>query len=225
VNVPTGAAPGQKIPVLPPDGSSEIEAEVGACYYTEDSCSRYNIKQGSMTEHDNKVGQPMGDYSNVSPLAPPQHTALSEASFKSTHIEQEGSTKNGKQLVKVKVPPNAQAGSVIHVQVPDENRIIEAQIPPNCSQFYVQYEPKQFKLGYTQYYRTTNATANFFGDSHVQKLLLVQVPPYAAAGTSLHIEIPDEPGRVLSARVPPGVGQFCVSYIPNGPMGHHHSFK
>lgn len=46
-----------------------------------------------------------------------------------------------------------------------------------------------------------------------QKLLLVRVPPGTAAGTTIHVSVPDEPGRILAAVVPAGdVSEFHVSY-------------
>jgi hypothetical protein len=46
------------------------------------------------------------------------------------------------KLMKVSVPPGLPAGSTIHVQVPGENRIIAATIPPGVSEFHVSYECK-----------------------------------------------------------------------------------
>lgn len=48
-----------------------------------------------------------------------------------------------------------------------------------------------------------------------QKLLLVQVPPGVAAGTTLHVSIPNEPGRLVAATVPPNVREFQVAYTPS----------
>jgi hypothetical protein len=46
-----------------------------------------------------------------------------------------------------------------------------------------------------------------------QKLLLVRVPTGTPPGTTLHVSVPDEPGRILAAKVPPGnVQEFHVSY-------------
>jgi hypothetical protein len=46
-----------------------------------------------------------------------------------------------------------------------------------------------------------------------QKLLLVRVPPGTIAGTTVHVSVPDEPGRILAAVVPSGdVREFHVSY-------------
>lgn len=51
-----------------------------------------------------------------------------------------------------------------------------------------------------------------------RKLLLVRVPPDTPQGTTLHVSIPNEPGRILAAVVPPGnVTEFHVSYEPRAP--------
>lgn len=47
-----------------------------------------------------------------------------------------------------------------------------------------------------------------------QKLILVRVPPGTASGATLHVEVPDEPGRILAAQVPPHVSEFQVAYVP-----------
>jgi hypothetical protein len=46
------------------------------------------------------------------------------------------------------------------------------------------------------------------------KLLRVQVPPGTPPGTTLHVSIPDEPGRVVGATVPPNTSEFYISYLP-----------
>ena len=47
----------------------------------------------------------------------------------------------------------------------------------------------------------------------LHKLLLVRVPPGTTAGTTIHVSVPDEPGRILAAIVPAGnVREFHVSY-------------
>lgn len=57
-----------------------------------------------------------------------------------------------------------------------------------------------------------------------QKLLLVRAPPGIAPGTKLYVKIPDEPGRILSAEVPPGnVREFHVAYEPLLYPSHSHS--
>ena len=47
-----------------------------------------------------------------------------------------------------------------------------------------------------------------------QKLLLVQVPPGTRAGQTIHVSIPNEPGRLVAATVPPNVSEFQVAYQP-----------
>jgi hypothetical protein len=51
-----------------------------------------------------------------------------------------------------------------------------------------------------------------------EKLLLVRVPPGVLPGSTLHVNIPDEPGRVIAATVPPNVSEFYVSYQPHNAL-------
>jgi hypothetical protein len=51
-----------------------------------------------------------------------------------------------------------------------------------------------------------------------EKLLLVRVPPGVSPGSTLHVNIPDEPGRVIAATVPPNCSEFHVSYQPHNPQ-------
>lgn len=60
---------------------------------------------------------------------------------------------------------------------------------------------------------TTAAIPTTSSPSGQQKLLLVRVPPGTRAGTTIHVSVPDEPGRILAAVVPAGdVREFHVSY-------------
>jgi hypothetical protein len=47
-----------------------------------------------------------------------------------------------------------------------------------------------------------------------QKLLLVHVTPRMDAGSAVLVKIPDEPGRLVSAQVPPNVTEFFMAYTP-----------
>ena len=47
-----------------------------------------------------------------------------------------------KQLMLVKVPPGCAPGTILHVQIPGENRMVGAQVPPNVREFHVAYEPQ-----------------------------------------------------------------------------------
>lgn len=109
----------------------------------------------------------------------------------------------GQAMMKVQVPPGTSPGSTIHVQVPGETRMIAAQVPPGVSEFHVAYEPT----------RSSNPSAP--AATQAEELLLVRVPPGTTPGTTMHMQVPDEPGRLLTARVPPGnVSEFHVSYLP-----------
>ena len=111
-------------------------------------------------------------------------------------------------LLKVTVPPGTLPGSIIHVQVPRENRRIAAQVPPDCTEFHVQYEPAP-----AQYCPIQSQT---YPPCHGKKLLKVQVPPGMNPGDALHVRIPDEPDRLIKAVVPPGkVHAFNVEYEPH----------
>jgi hypothetical protein len=48
-----------------------------------------------------------------------------------------------------------------------------------------------------------------------QKLILVKAPPQALPGSTMYVQIPDEPGRRLTAQVPPNAQEyFYVAYTP-----------
>jgi hypothetical protein len=123
---------------------------------------------------------------------------------------------NHQQLILVHVPPGLSAGKTMHVEVPGENRTLSVQIPPNVDTFHVSYTPRQ-----NQHAMSPPPPSTYTQNQNVsrqqsptgQKLLLVRVPPGTPAGTTLHVSVPDEPGRILAAQVPPGnVSEFHVSY-------------
>ena len=125
-------------------------------------------------------------------------------------------------LMKVAVPYSAVPGSTIHVRIPGENRLIAARIPPNCSEFYVSYEPATQKDNFSKNPIThaTNPSSTSFSPSPPnlppgKKLLLVHVPPGTLPGSTLNVAIPGEQGRLVQAKVPLGnVSQFHVAYTP-----------
>jgi hypothetical protein len=136
-------------------------------------------------------------------------------------------------MLKVLVPPGAAPGSTIHVQVPGEqNRILAARVPPHCSEFHVSYEPRQTTSSLAPPKDMVHAVGGLHAHAHAHavptqhppsssgppttKLVLVRVPPGTAPGTTLHVQVPGEPGRLLSAQVPSGnnVQEFHVSYQP-----------
>lgn len=106
------------------------------------------------------------------------------------------------KIMKVQVPPGITAGSILHAHVPGGNRTIAVQVPPGVSEFHVAYD---------------DVGVDAAPQPPVeQKRLLVRVPPGTPPGTRMHVTIPDEPGRVISATVPPNVTEFQVAYVPQG---------
>lgn len=145
----------------------------------------------------------------------------------------------------VRVPPGMPVGSVIHVEIPGENRTVAATVPTNVSSFHVCYTPRPQPLlappkGHAQvqrdfrqaprpeyappqfqsddaYYGTQSESSRVIAGTRPafpeQKLLLVRVPPNTAPGSTVHVSVPDEPGRILAAIVPGGgVREFHISY-------------
>jgi hypothetical protein len=115
-------------------------------------------------------------------------------------------TSSTQKLIHVQVSPSLSPGSTIYVEIPGESRTVAAQVPPGVTSFHVAYTPQRPLLG--------DIVGN---ESRVgrEKLLSVRVPPGTLPETTLHISVPDEPGRILAAQVPPGnIKKFHVSYIP-----------
>jgi hypothetical protein len=135
----------------------------------------------------------------------------------STHqpSEQDNSAPNQK-LILVQVPSELLPGSTIYVEIPGENRTVAAQVPSGVKSFHVAYIP--------QIAAPVAAAPPMLARADMvpkqrqvgkEKLLSVRVPSGTLPGTTLHISVPDEPGRILAAQVPPGsVNKFHVSYVP-----------
>lgn len=146
----------------------------------------------------------------------------------------------------VHVPPGMPPGMILQVEIPGEGRTVAAQVPPGVQAFHVVYTPQQHPITprqspahppapvVTPPKATTDHQPSQERSQRPQdvppgqsskpkrKLLLVRVPPDTAQGTTLHVSIPDEPGRILAAVVPPGnVTEFHVSYEPRAPKSQH----
>jgi hypothetical protein len=157
-------------------------------------------------------------------VTPPMATAVPSEPVPSTNSH------SGQQaLLLVQVPPGCAPGSIIHVEIPGEGRTLAAQVPPGAQSFYVSYIPAshapvlhtpvpQQQQAPVHQQQPVPATASLLGQtSGRQGLLLVDVPPGCKPGTTLHVSVPNEPGRILAAVVPPGNGrQFQISYEPRG---------
>lgn len=126
---------------------------------------------------------------------------------------------NNQKLLLVQVPPGTAVGATLYVQVPGENRTLAAKVPAGVTQFHVSYEPRTSSITSNN---TCSSNSNTIAQQPMpvptndngQKLILVRVPPGTAPGTTLHVEVPDEPGRILAAQVPPNVSEFQVAYQP-----------
>lgn len=126
----------------------------------------------------------------------------------------------GMRLVKVVVPPGTMPGSTIHVQVPGENRLVAAQVPPNCTEFHIQYDPRETPTSSVM--ESPMAQPRSWTPTRQEtKVLLVRVPRGTPPGSILHVQVPNEHGRLLEARVPPHVSEFYVSYVPQPPPATH----
>ena len=93
--------------------------------------------------------------------------------------------------------------------------MIAAKVPPNCREFHVEYLTERSASGSRRSvdeddYRTVRGY-----DAPEEKMLLVRVPPRAKAGQVIHVEIPDEPNRMIPATIPAGgIKEFHITYRP-----------
>ena len=173
-------------------------------------------------QHDSIVPQVSGlpVNANIEPAqTEPKNTVRNNA------VASNMSTVSNQKLLLVQVPPGLPAGATMQVEIPGENRTLAAIVPPGADTFHIAYTPRTSDSGYS----TTSFSApspplqapstlvppqkSRAHSPRGQKLLLVRVPPGTSAGTTLHVSVPDEPGRILAAQVPPGnVQEFHVSY-------------
>jgi hypothetical protein len=177
---------------------------------------------------------PKHDFS-PSPPAPPSPAQAPRISGQlvNAHIEKAepqldaatSSPKSSQKLLLVHVPPGMPAGSIMQVEIPGEDRTVSAQIPQGAQSFHIAYTPRFSATSSQSSFKAmpppplqapstvVSKQKNRAQSPKGHKLLLVRVPPGTEAGTTLHVSVPDEPGRILAAQVPPGnVQEFHVSY-------------
>ena len=127
------------------------------------------------------------------------------------------------KILLVRVPKGVMAGSTIYVEIPGENRTVATTVPEGVKSFHICYTPRplpklvppvtrrQMQVAPRPEHKIRQSYPT--ESSGQQKLLLVRVPPGTRAGTTIHVSVPDEPGRILAAIVPAGgVQEFHVSY-------------
>jgi len=165
---------------------------------------------------------------------PPSSRRLADPPASSNNTHNFHKDRQQRKLLLVQVPKGSVAGHTLYVQVPGENRTLAAKIPPRVSQFHVAYQPKptaqttattgnNHNHNSTVHHSATNNNPAPSFTSNGQKLILVQVPPGAVPGTAMHVEVPDEPGRILAAQVPPNVREFQVAYFPRPSNTHNNN--
>lgn len=72
---------------------------------------------------------------------------------------------------------------------------------------------QQSSCFHNDFHKKNNSNSS---NNNIENRLLVQVPPGTTAGTTLHVSIPNEPGRILSVQVPVGNHlEFYVTYKPH----------
>lgn len=127
------------------------------------------------------------------------------------------------KYLKVRIPRGMPVGSIMQVEIPGENRALAVTVPADASSFHVAYTPvpkrmmspcpEMVRAPVTMPKAAAPLTVTPSPVPPTQKLLLVRVPPGTEPGTTLHVSVPDEPGRILAAQVPPGnVPEFHVAY-------------
>mmetsp|Transcript_18 Transcript_18/g.35 ORF Transcript_18/g.35 Transcript_18/m.35 type:complete len:480 (+) Transcript_18:137-1576(+) len=229
VHVPPGVSPGTTLHVQVPGENRTIAAVVPP------GVTQFHVKCPPRTGHAPVPVPPPAVVATPLPIpVPPPTTSSAEdvpfsmaldvpppsnANYPSRSVsatsnnysgQKVSAIQSGQSMLKVQVPPGTAPGSTIHVQVPGENRMVAAQVPFGVSEFHVAYDPANNSSNTIPPVQRSFSPAAAPGE----QLILVKVPPGAAPGTNLHVQVPNEPGRVLSAVVPPNVTEFHVSYRP-----------
>jgi hypothetical protein len=198
--VPEGLGPGGVFVVqAPPEGDNDGDGE------EEEDSSQSSSDESS---HDQQKDPTTSWFSQaLDSRDPPIAAAAPTPRVANTHLK--------KSLLKVAVPLGTKPGAIIHVSVPGEKgRLIAAKVPPNCTEFHVEYltEVKTEGSGNSYYHRSPGSRG---ADAPEEKMLLVRVPHGAKVGQVIHVEIPDEPDRMIPATIPPGgVKEFHIKYRP-----------
>ena len=138
-------------------------------------------------------------------------------------------------LLLVQVPDGSKPGDTIHVQIPNENRIMAVQIPEGVSEFHVSYEPNptpMFSSPFTNHnvnptmeisptsndpYTNSTSMVNrgssntMSGGSYSSppNMVLVQVPDGVQPGSTIKVFTGEN--KFVMAQVPPGVREFYVT--------------
>jgi len=212
--IPEGAHSGQTLHVNAQDGTT-IKSQIPYCVETR---SQFMIEDKEhlrlqMTDSSSTISTKPQHFSTARPLS-----SLLQNSFVPTvSLNPVVSKHSGSTCIKALIP----ASSVS----PVETDIIPTPVN-DCTQDPTPTTLKYNRQKLIRVQSEPDENQNFESnnDSHLntlqetdcgQKLLLVTVPPGMSPGNSIHVFIPDEPGRIISATVPPNVSEFYLEYIPN----------
>lgn len=214
--VPEGLQPGQtflvsmvppKVPITPARPAPTPETKL----------IRTDKKYGSNGETNSN---PRGK--SETKLIRPEKKSKSKSNPRLSEDPNKRSTKQEQRqkMLLVDVPDGMPRGSRIYVEIPGEDRTLAAQVPPNVTSFYMVYTPRSKQQhgvnAMTPRPTPTPPIVPSQEPNTLEKLLLVRVPKGILPGTTLHVSVPDEKGRILAAQVPPGdVKEFHVAYTPH----------
>lgn len=242
VTIPAGVTENEALTVRSPDGKETVTAVVpmglseGDTFlvrFPSNTSASLLIADGVRQERVQPESHESNNNASNNSISCPKEEPVKDLSSDEKSIVDEeprldyekpaGSTQ---KLLLVQVPEGVRPGSTIHVEIPGEFRTVAAKIPAGVTSFHVAYTPtitqkEESQSPYIPNHVPSRSSPPQQAPSTLvnkstptgQKLLLVQIPPGATAGTTLHVSVPDEPGRILAAKVPLGcVSEFHVSY-------------
>jgi len=214
VMIPSGIGPQGTFTVEFPPASQDDDVRKNNCFQPQSPISIPVIDADSVTI---PVATKVDGNNKIESNPPISSVTVVESRQDVNNSQQE------KPVILVQVPPGTAPGSTLHVQVPGEDRILAAQVPPGVSEFHVAYEPGHPEmtpaplcspsLVHAFDPTPTSPVASVTDNNQKQSLMLVKVPPGVSPGTTIQVQIPGE-NRMVSAQVPHGVSEFHVAYEP-----------
>jgi hypothetical protein len=125
---------------------------------------------------------------------------------------------NSKKIAYVTIPMHSKAGSTFLMKFPsaEEDREENSLMSRSASNSRLDNREEKrdsndstAEAKFDDYWNMADARE---GSENLK--LLVSVPPGVVAGTEIYVKIPGDEERVLPVKVPKGVSQFYVSYLP-----------
>lgn len=204
VTVPEGVSAGESIQVQATDGSGRCVSAV--------------VPPGMMPGSQFVVEFPPLSQKEA------QHTPLAVPINGKCEMTKQPAITSGSfpQKVLVSVPEGISAGQEIYVTSPDgSGQTIAAKVPPGLepgSSFFVEFPPSGSNHAANEPTDlmlfpepASSPTAEASGGETDGNTILVKVPPGVPPGATIQVQVPDQPGRVIAAEVPPNVTEFRVA--------------